>query len=44
MKTEKSNSKNDTLSFKQLIDIINTEYEDEQLNSNSLDYAGGYKI
>ena len=40
----KAQGKPDALSFKQLIDIIKTEYEEEQASDTGLGYAGGYKI
>ena len=43
MKDNKS-KKDSNLSFKQLIDIIKTEYEDEQSNINGPGYAGGYTL
>jgi hypothetical protein len=34
----------EALSFNQLIDIINTEYKEEQNSSNSKNFFGGYSI
>ena len=44
MDKTKVEKKADALSFKQLIDIINTEYKEEQDSSHSKDYFGGYTI
>ena len=43
MRTEKG-QKNVGLSFKELLDIIKEDQESETLSSNTLEYAGGYKI
>ena len=41
---DNKDKKDSNLSFKQLIDIIKTEYEDEQSNINGPGYAGGYTL
>lgn len=43
MRTEKG-QKNVGLSFRELLDIIKEDQESETLSSNTLEYAGGYKI
>ena len=37
-------TKNPSLSFSELIDIINTEYKEEMFTDSKQDYIGGYKI
>lgn len=44
MKSTNIKKEAETLSFKELLGIINTEYSEENISSHSSEYFGGYKL